>query len=53
MPQMAPINWLNLFMMFNVIFLLFNIMNYYSNIYLPSKSKIINKNKMNSLTWKW
>nr|YP_010155422.1 ATP synthase F0 subunit 8 [Dicraeus orientalis]QQX44915.1 ATP synthase F0 subunit 8 [Dicraeus orientalis] len=53
MPQMAPINWLFLFIMFSVIFLLFNVMNYYS--ILPSSPKLNEKNelKTNSLNWKW
>nr|YP_009236439.1 ATP synthase F0 subunit 8 [Muscina levida]AMH85737.1 ATP synthase F0 subunit 8 [Muscina levida]QNE85671.1 ATP synthase F0 subunit 8 [Muscina levida] len=53
MPQMAPINWLSLFIIFSMSFLLFNIMNYY--LYIPKmpKSKLINSNKFNSMNWKW
>nr|YP_009536172.1 ATP synthase F0 subunit 8 [Nemorilla maculosa]AYM35203.1 ATP synthase F0 subunit 8 [Nemorilla maculosa] len=54
MPQMAPINWLSLFIMFFIIFLMFNMMNYYSFIPMMPKSNLINNNKlMNSLNWKW
>nr|AND96042.1 ATP synthase F0 subunit 8 [Onthophagus minutus] len=30
MPQMAPLNWLTLMIYFSLIFMMFNIMNYYS-----------------------
>uniref|UniRef100_UPI0030FDFCF1 ATP synthase F0 subunit 8 n=1 Tax=Neopanorpa brisi TaxID=3135612 RepID=UPI0030FDFCF1 len=53
MPQMAPINWLSLFIMFSIILLLFNVMNYYSfNPKLPN-SKEINNISFKSLNWKW
>uniref|UniRef100_UPI0030E07679 ATP synthase F0 subunit 8 n=1 Tax=Monochamus guttulatus TaxID=2079363 RepID=UPI0030E07679 len=51
MPQMAPLNWLMLFMFFILIFLLFNIMNYYSynyNIKISKKSKYLL-----TYNWKW
>nr|YP_010132045.1 ATP synthase F0 subunit 8 [Hamaxiella brunnescens]QQD89779.1 ATP synthase F0 subunit 8 [Hamaxiella brunnescens] len=53
MPQMAPINWLSLFIMFSIIFMIFNMMNFYMfNLTMP-KSNLIKKIKMNSLNWKW
>nr|AMH85373.1 ATP synthase F0 subunit 8 [Winthemia rufopicta] len=54
MPQMAPIGWLSLFIIFFMTFMIFNMMNYY--LYNPSmpKSSLVYKNKlMNSLNWKW
>nr|YP_010883362.1 ATP synthase F0 subunit 8 [Rhingia binotata]WIF29688.1 ATP synthase F0 subunit 8 [Rhingia binotata] len=53
MPQMAPISWLSLFLLFSLIFMLFNMMNYF--IYLPttSKNKSLNKILTNSMNWKW
>nr|QVL28713.1 ATP synthase F0 subunit 8 [Eristalinus sp.] len=53
MPQMAPINWLSLFLLFSMIFILFNMMNYF--IYLPSmpKSKTSSKIITKSMNWKW
>nr|YP_009176809.1 ATP synthase F0 subunit 8 [Delia antiqua]ALJ11008.1 ATP synthase F0 subunit 8 [Delia antiqua] len=54
MPQMAPIGWLSLFIIFSITFMIFNMMNYYS--FLPSmpKSTLIYKSQqMNSLNWKW
>nr|QVM79221.1 ATP synthase F0 subunit 8 [Dorcasomus pinheyi] len=51
MPQMAPLNWLSLFLFFILIFLMFNTMNYYMFMYkikekLPSKMKLL-------YNWKW
>uniref|UniRef100_UPI0030FF20C1 ATP synthase F0 subunit 8 n=1 Tax=Panorpa chengi TaxID=757039 RepID=UPI0030FF20C1 len=53
MPQMAPINWLSLFIMFSMTLLLFNMMNYYS--YTPKSTNIKEINKISSLSlnWKW
>nr|YP_010999245.1 ATP synthase F0 subunit 8 [Rheocricotopus emeiensis]WPM93091.1 ATP synthase F0 subunit 8 [Rheocricotopus emeiensis] len=53
MPQMAPISWLTLFIVFSISFMIFNIMNYYcffnkSNFSSKSFSKT---NK--TLNWKW
>nr|WJJ67808.1 ATP synthase F0 subunit 8 [Scathophaga stercoraria] len=54
MPQMSPINWLSLFIVFTITFILFNTMNYYSFIPSMPQSKLINKTlKSNSLNWKW
>nr|WKU83745.1 ATP synthase F0 subunit 8 [Allograpta obliqua] len=53
MPQMAPISWLSLFIFFSIIFILFNVMNYF--IYIPTSSKSKNFKKINtiSMNWKW
>nr|YP_009945242.1 ATP synthase F0 subunit 8 [Leptopeza flavipes]QOE17367.1 ATP synthase F0 subunit 8 [Leptopeza flavipes]UJG45153.1 ATP synthase F0 subunit 8 [Leptopeza flavipes] len=53
MPQMAPIGWLSLFIIFTITFILFCMMNYYS--FLPSAPKTLDMKKMsyNSLNWKW
>nr|QNE85658.1 ATP synthase F0 subunit 8 [Trichina bilobata] len=54
MPQMAPISWLNLFIIFTLTFILFCIMNYYS--FLPSSpqsNKLNNSLTQTSLNWKW
>nr|WJZ53011.1 ATP synthase F0 subunit 8 [Melanodexia sp.] len=54
MPQMSPINWLNLFIIFSITFVIFNMMNYY--LYVPNmpKSNLINKSKLlKTLNWKW
>nr|YP_006503990.1 ATP synthase F0 subunit 8 [Macrotermes subhyalinus]AFM92490.1 ATP synthase F0 subunit 8 [Macrotermes subhyalinus] len=52
MPQMMPMEWMMLYMMFLITFLMFNIMNYFNqspNSQEKNKSTITS-NKMN---WKW
>uniref|UniRef100_UPI0030E196CB ATP synthase F0 subunit 8 n=1 Tax=Euphyes dukesi TaxID=1478503 RepID=UPI0030E196CB len=55
MPQMMPINWILSFIMFILIFIMFNILNYYiSNM----KLMMIKKNnlmtfKLKKNYWKW
>nr|QDH12212.1 ATP synthase F0 subunit 8 [Forcipomyia makanensis] len=52
MPQMAPINWLLLFIIFCLTYLLFNILNYY--IYSPIfKSSNKKSFKTYFFNWKW
>nr|YP_010292405.1 ATP synthase F0 subunit 8 [Gonimbrasia cytherea]ULO26169.1 ATP synthase F0 subunit 8 [Gonimbrasia cytherea] len=54
MPQMMPINWMISFIFFIIIFLIFNIMNYYifkMNIF--TNKKLINNNFKNKFLWKW
>nr|YP_006503860.1 ATP synthase F0 subunit 8 [Elodia flavipalpis]AFA46590.1 ATP synthase F0 subunit 8 [Elodia flavipalpis] len=54
MPQMAPINWLSLFIIFSISFLIFNMMNYYLFTPKMPKSNLMNSNILqNSLNWKW
>nr|YP_010417395.1 ATP synthase F0 subunit 8 [Ophiusa tirhaca]USF12093.1 ATP synthase F0 subunit 8 [Ophiusa tirhaca] len=53
MPQMMPINWLMSFFFFILIFLIFNIMNYYIyNININNKINFFSYKKKN-LIWKW
>nr|ALO70704.1 ATP synthase F0 subunit 8 [Medon apicalis] len=51
MPQMAPLNWLILFLMIIMIYLMFNFINYYSFMYTPKISHI--KPKYSYINWKW
>nr|YP_009971828.1 ATP synthase F0 subunit 8 [Epipedocera atra]QNH68715.1 ATP synthase subunit 8 [Epipedocera atra] len=51
MPQMAPMNWLFLFIFFSLIFMSFSLMNYFSFTYSPSISKT-GKVKT-QFNWKW
>nr|YP_009691903.1 ATP synthase F0 subunit 8 [Thermistis croceocincta]QEG58709.1 ATP synthase F0 subunit 8 [Thermistis croceocincta] len=51
MPQMAPLNWLMLFLFFTIIFFLYIILNYYSSSYIPKSKKNI-KIPL-TLNWKW
>nr|AXS65943.1 ATP synthase F0 subunit 8 [Scarabaeoidea sp. KM-2017] len=51
MPQMAPLNWLILFFFFTMIYLIFNMLNYFIFQYnIKSSLKIKKQNKIN---WKW
>nr|UFZ13128.1 ATP synthase F0 subunit 8 [Ctenochauliodes yangi] len=52
MPQMAPLNWLILFIFFTLMFIIFNMMNYFiTNYSLPSLTKMnLSKTPLN---WKW
>nr|AXS64788.1 ATP synthase F0 subunit 8 [Staphylinoidea sp. 4 KM-2017] len=51
MPQMAPMNWLFLFIYTIIIFMMFNIINYYSFIYKSKYST--KKNEIYKINWKW
>nr|YP_009379014.1 ATP synthase F0 subunit 8 [Spaniocelyphus pilosus]ARI44228.1 ATP synthase F0 subunit 8 [Spaniocelyphus pilosus] len=53
MPQMAPIGWLSLFIIFSLTFILFNMMNYYSILPSSPKTFKLDSFKSNSLNWKW
>nr|WRO44939.1 ATP synthase F0 subunit 8 [Cyrebion gracilicornis] len=52
MPQMAPLSWLNLFIFFISVFLIFNSLNYFyfNKPSLSNNKKMFNKVKTN---WKW
>nr|QRV62605.1 ATP synthase F0 subunit 8 [Nectoboreus dolerosus] len=52
MPQMAPMNWLMLYMFFSLIFIIFNFLNYYMFITNNQSNKPISLNKK-MLYWKW
>nr|URX52705.1 ATP synthase F0 subunit 8 [Cryptotermes sp. 1 AB-2022a]URX52731.1 ATP synthase F0 subunit 8 [Cryptotermes sp. 1 AB-2022a] len=52
MPQMMPLSWLSLFIMFSATLILFSTLNYYAMIIKTStteKKEITNK----ILNWKW
>nr|YP_009971815.1 ATP synthase F0 subunit 8 [Deporaus marginatus]QNH68702.1 ATP synthase subunit 8 [Deporaus marginatus] len=51
MPQMAPLNWLSLYIFFIIIFMIFNMLNYFSFNYPVKSSK--HSKKMISYNWKW
>uniref|UniRef100_UPI00315D759F ATP synthase F0 subunit 8 n=1 Tax=Paraclius curvispinus TaxID=3133235 RepID=UPI00315D759F len=53
MPQMAPLSWLSLYLVFSITLILFCIMNYY--IFMPQVPSKSSSKKMvkNSLNWKW
>nr|ALO77436.1 ATP synthase F0 subunit 8 [Anoplotrupes stercorosus]QEL51303.1 ATP synthase F0 subunit 8 [Anoplotrupes stercorosus]QNV12068.1 ATP synthase F0 subunit 8 [Anoplotrupes stercorosus] len=51
MPQMAPLNWLSLLIMFMITFMMFNMLNYF--LYLPIPKKILNLKIYSKFNWKW
>nr|UPX88658.1 ATP synthase F0 subunit 8 [Hydraena nigrita] len=51
MPQMAPMNWLMLFMYFIMMFLLMNSLNYFLFLYSPKNKTMTKLNNM--INWKW
>nr|YP_010999258.1 ATP synthase F0 subunit 8 [Cricotopus flavozonatus]WPM93104.1 ATP synthase F0 subunit 8 [Cricotopus flavozonatus] len=57
MPQMAPISWLILFIVFSIAFMLFNVLNYYCFNYNKTSTsndeKSVNKFNTVKLNWKW
>nr|UJI65716.1 ATP synthase F0 subunit 8 [Glossina brevipalpis] len=53
MPQMAPISWLSLFILFSLSFMMFNMMNYFSFNPLMPKSKFMKNKSFYSMNWKW
>nr|QOV03282.1 ATP synthase F0 subunit 8 [Suillia bicolor] len=53
MPQMAPIGWLSLFIIFSITFMLFNVMNYYSVLPVTPQSQSKKNIQYKSMSWKW
>nr|ASN65914.1 ATP synthase F0 subunit 8 [Pseudotetracha mendacia] len=52
MPQMAPMNWILLYLMFSITFLLFNFINYYILMISPPSTE--KKNFfLKIMSWKW
>nr|ALO76642.1 ATP synthase F0 subunit 8 [Nigidius sp. NIG01] len=51
MPQMAPMSWALLMIMFIFTLLIFNSLNYFSFLYPPKFLKIKKINTM--INWKW
>nr|ALO70411.1 ATP synthase F0 subunit 8 [Brachygluta helferi] len=52
MPQMAPMNWIFLYFMFSMSFIIFNIMNYYFLCYKMNIKNNINPHYMMK-NWNW
>nr|YP_009740540.1 ATP synthase F0 subunit 8 [Indopodisma kingdoni]AIW64780.1 ATP synthase F0 subunit 8 [Indopodisma kingdoni]QID03502.1 ATP synthase F0 subunit 8 [Indopodisma kingdoni] len=53
MPQMSPLMWFSLFIMFSIVLILFNQMNFFSFKPMIMKSKEKESIKSNNLNWKW
>nr|YP_009511965.1 ATP synthase F0 subunit 8 [Aristaeomorpha foliacea]AXI97892.1 ATP synthase F0 subunit 8 [Aristaeomorpha foliacea] len=52
MPQMAPLLWLNLFVMFSTTFLMFLILNYFIKVPAKIEKPEVSYTK-NEMNWKW
>nr|YP_002265513.1 ATP synthase F0 subunit 8 [Sphaerius sp. BT0074]ACF35085.1 ATP synthase F0 subunit 8 [Sphaerius sp. BT0074] len=52
MPQMAPMNWIMLFLYFTMIFIMFNSLNYFM---FTKKNMNFTKNNFlqKTMFWKW
>nr|YP_009228459.1 ATP synthase F0 subunit 8 [Gonista bicolor]ALF99720.1 ATP synthase F0 subunit 8 [Gonista bicolor] len=53
MPQMSPMMWFSLFIMFSITLIMFNQMNFFSykpNMIKKMEKKMIDKKNLN---WKW
>nr|UUG47462.1 ATP synthase F0 subunit 8 [Ips shangrila] len=55
MPQMAPMNWLSLFIFFSFLFFSSIMINFYFNLFFYSNNATLNKiHKTNfKKNWKW
>nr|ARH54653.1 ATP synthase F0 subunit 8 [Scirtes orbicularis] len=52
MPQMAPMMWLLLFIIFLLTFIFFNLLNFFSSMKF-NNMKLKFEKKNNFLSWKW
>nr|YP_009540727.1 ATP synthase F0 subunit 8 [Pleoticus muelleri]AYQ22920.1 ATP synthase F0 subunit 8 [Pleoticus muelleri] len=52
MPQMAPLLWLNLFIMFSTTFIIFLIINYFIKVPTKIEKSTTFPTKM-EMNWKW
>nr|YP_010953302.1 ATP synthase F0 subunit 8 [Deleatidium vernale]WMQ76567.1 ATP synthase F0 subunit 8 [Deleatidium vernale] len=53
MPQMAPLSWLTLFIMFSSTLILFNVLNYFSFLPTSPSSSAHSSISTTPLNWKW
>nr|QTH79137.1 ATP synthase F0 subunit 8 [Taxoblenus sinicus] len=54
MPQMFPLNWIFLLIFFSLIFIFFNIMNYYSlKVFFHNSKNLKMFLSSNKTIWKW
>nr|AOY39919.1 ATP synthase F0 subunit 8 [Scolytinae sp. BMNH 1039994] len=53
MPQMAPMNWTSMYVLFSMLFLLTMIMNYFVFLYSTDNETHQKKTKSHHQTWKW
>nr|YP_009740735.1 ATP synthase F0 subunit 8 [Calliptamus barbarus]QID03710.1 ATP synthase F0 subunit 8 [Calliptamus barbarus]QOS48938.1 ATP synthase F0 subunit 8 [Calliptamus barbarus]UBK10267.1 ATP synthase F0 subunit 8 [Calliptamus barbarus] len=53
MPQMSPLMWFSLFILFSIVLILFNQMNFFSFKQMPIKSAEKGTIESKNLIWKW
>nr|YP_448741.1 ATP synthase F0 subunit 8 [Petrobius brevistylis]AAX39853.1 ATP synthase F0 subunit 8 [Petrobius brevistylis] len=53
MPQMSPLNWLLLFFLFSIIYIMFMILNYFNMTLISQSSKKSVKIIVKPMNWKW
>nr|UPL65157.1 ATP synthase F0 subunit 8 [Oedaleus abruptus] len=51
MPQMSPMMWFSLFIMFSMTLILFNQLNFFS--YKPTKTTKMTSKSKNNINWMW
>nr|AYW52227.1 ATP synthase F0 subunit 8 [Elateridae sp. 2 ACP-2013] len=51
MPQMAPLSWMNLFILFIMTFMILNTLNYFSFMY--NNKSLKSTMKIKTINWKW
>nr|AGC22363.1 ATP synthase F0 subunit 8 [Hemicharilaus monomorphus] len=53
MPQMSPLMWFSLFIMFSITLILFSQLNFFSFKPSPIKSFESTKKEIMKINWKW
>nr|YP_009677005.1 ATP synthase F0 subunit 8 [Dorcus hansi]QDH81666.1 ATP synthase F0 subunit 8 [Dorcus hansi] len=51
MPQMAPLNWLTLMVLFSIILIFISIINY--SVYSQTSKNLILNKSFSTKAWKW
>nr|AXS65266.1 ATP synthase F0 subunit 8 [Cucujoidea sp. 37 KM-2017] len=51
MPQMAPLNWLTLMILFTIVILMINCFNFFMKSYNPTKKS--SEKTSTLINWKW
>nr|YP_008080722.1 ATP synthase F0 subunit 8 [Songmachilis xinxiangensis]AFQ07904.1 ATP synthase F0 subunit 8 [Songmachilis xinxiangensis] len=53
MPQMSPLNWLILFLIFSISYILFMTLNYFNSMNQNQKTIKMLQTNQSPLSWKW
>nr|AOY39503.1 ATP synthase F0 subunit 8 [Scolytinae sp. BMNH 1039990] len=51
MPQMSPLSWTLLYIIFSALLMTTMVINYYTFLYKPFKQTL--KNNIKNINWKW